>query len=35
MKILGIDLRGKQENPCGIAVLEENSLKLLIMKYLI
>ena len=28
MKILGIDLGGKQENPSGIAVLEENSLKL-------
>jgi uncharacterized protein len=28
MKILGIDLAGKQENPSGIAVLEENSLKL-------
>ncbi len=29
MKILGIDLAGKQENPSGIAILDDNKLKLL------
>ena len=29
MKILGIDLAGKQENPSGIAILDGNKLKLL------
>jgi hypothetical protein len=29
MKIIGIDLAGKQENPSGIAILNGNKIKLL------
>jgi uncharacterized protein len=33
MKILGIDLAGKQENPSGIAVLVGNNMKLFTCYY--